>query len=278
MKRPRLSWNPIRFVPSFVEKGRPTIREWLELAYEFGLPCVEIYYGLRPSREAGDLRNVRQILDRNELGVSMYTCAPDFGHPDAAERERQLAMMLEEVERAQILEAEGIRVTAGCVHEGVSRDDALRWAAESLARLADYAEPRGVKLGLENHYKDRLWSAPDVVFHTAEFLQLFELLRDTAVGVNFDASNQLMTGDDPMTVLEVVAQKVWHVHASDRQPGEYAHSVVGEGSVDFDPIFACLAHIGYSGCISLEDGNPEGDEGTLRGLRFLRRKIIEHWS
>jgi sugar phosphate isomerase/epimerase len=67
------------------------------------------------------------------------------------------------------------------------------------------------------------------------------------------------------------------MHASDRFPGEYRHSVVGEGAVDFDSIFRCLAAIGYDGFISLEDGNPEGDEGTGRGLRFLRRMVVKHW-
>ena len=50
----------------------------------------------------------------------------------------------------------------------------------------------------------------------------FEGLQDTAVGVNFDASNQLMTGEDPLPVLEAVKHKVWHMHASDRLPGECA--------------------------------------------------------
>ena len=42
------------------------------------------------------------------------------------------------------------------------------------------------------------------------------------------------------------------MHASDRFPGKYDHSVIGEGSVNFDPIFACLADIGYHGFISLD--------------------------
>ena len=62
-----------------------------------------------------------------------------------------------------------------------------------------------------------------------------------------------------MDVLRVVRHKVWHMHASDRLPGQYAHSVIGEGSVKFDPIFASLAEIGYAGYVSLEDNNPEGD-------------------
>jgi sugar phosphate isomerase/epimerase len=149
---------------------------------------------------------------------------------------------------------------------------------QNLSRLGDCAEARGVKLGFENHYRDKRWTTNDFCFHTAEFLDVFEGLRDTAVGVNFDASNQLMTGEDPVRVLEVVKHKVWHMHASDRRPGEYTHTVVGEGAVDFDAIFGVLAGIGYAGFVSLEDGQTEGADGTVRSLRFVRRKIAEHWG
>ena len=54
--------------------------------------------------------------------------------------------------------------------------------------------------------------------------------------------------------------------------------LIGEGSVDYDPIFACLASIGYDGYISLEDNNPEGHAGTVRAAAFVRRKILEHWG
>jgi len=276
--RPRLSWNPIRFVTSFVTEGRPAIEEWLALAGRLGLPCVEIYHGLLPSKELAAIRRVRRVLDGYGLCVSMYTCASDFAHPDPAERERQLAHMVEEVERARILGAPVVRVTAGCRHDGVPREEALRWAAEGLTRLAEQTASSCVQLGLENHYQDRLWTAPDVVFHTEAFLELFDMLRETPVGVNFDCSNQLMTGDDPLRVLEVVKHRVCHVHASDRQPGQYAHSVIGEGSVAFDPLLSCLAEISYAGCISLEDGNPEGDEGTRRAIAFMQARIEEHWG
>ncbi|MES4792067.1 MAG: hypothetical protein C4321_02950, partial [Chloroflexota bacterium] len=129
-----------------------------------------------------------------------------------------------------------------------------------------------------NHYQDRRWSRPDFAFHADVFLEIFRGIKDSPVGVNFDCSNQLMAGEDTLAVLNEVKEKVWHVHASDRFPGEYRHSVVGEGAVDFDPIFRVLAETGFSGYISLEDGNPEGDAGTVRGLDFLRRKIREHWG
>jgi len=278
LPRPRVSWLAVRYINPCMDEGRPTLEEIIEQAYVFGLRYIEIYRGFLKSRDPEYLRHIREHLDRNELGVSQITCAPDFTHFEPAVRQSEYDDMVRWVETAQTLGAVGVRVTAGCVHEGVARQDAVRWAVENLSRLGDYAEQRGIRLGFENHYRDKRWTNNDFCFHTAEFLEVFEGLLDTPVGVNFDASNQLMTGDDPLRVLEVVKHKVWHMHASDRRPGEYTHTAIGEGAVDFDAIFGCLAGIGYSGFISLEDGQTEGDAGTLRSLGFVRRKIIEHWG
>ncbi|MGQ9732205.1 MAG: sugar phosphate isomerase/epimerase family protein [Candidatus Zipacnadales bacterium] len=277
--RPQVSWLAVRYINPCIDEGRPTLEEIIEQAYVLGLRHLEIYAGmLRKWDDPEYLSHIDAVLRRNEIGVCQITCAPDFTHPDPAIREREFLAMRRWVQVAHVLGATGLRVTAGCLHEGVAREDGITWAVDNLARLADFAESLGVKLGFENHYRDRRWTRHDFAHRTEEYLAIFERLRDTAVGVNFDTSNQLMTGRDPLEVLEVVKHKVWHVHASDRRRGEYTHTVIGEGAVDFDAIFTCLAAIGYTGYISIEDGQLEGDEGTLRSLQFVRRKIIEHWK
>jgi sugar phosphate isomerase/epimerase len=278
MSVPRISWNPLRYINSMMDEGRPTLEEVFRQAVEFGFDHLELHHGLLPGRRAGDAEAVRQQMDRHGLRLSMFTCAPDFTHPARSVRDAQLAEMCENVELTRILGAPGMRVTTGCRYDSVSREQGIAWASEYLLRLADVAQPRNVKLGMENHYRDRRWINEDFAFHGDVFLAVFERIKESWVGVNFDASNQVMVGEDPMDVLRVVKHKVWHMHASDRFPGQYAHSVIGEGSVDFDPIFATLAGIGYDGYISLEDGNPEGDAGTVRALDFVRRKIAEHWG
>lgn len=275
--RPKISWLAVRYINPCMDEGKPTLEEIIEQAYLLGLRYIEIYRGFLKSRKGSYLRHIRRCLDRNELGVSQITCAPDFTHPDPVARAREYEEMVRWIEVARALEAVGVRVTAGCVYDDVAREDAVRWAAENLSRLGDYAERRGVKLGFENHYRDRRWTNNDFCFRTPEFLEVFELLHDTPVGVNFDTSNQLMTGDDPLRVLEAVKHKVWHVHASDRLRADYAHTVIGQGAVDFDALFACLAAADYSGFISIEDGQTEGADGTRQSLEFIRRMVVRHW-
>jgi sugar phosphate isomerase/epimerase len=278
MPLPTISWNPLRYVNGMMDEGRPTLEELFRQAREFGFEYVELHHGLLPGRRPQDAESVRRLMDQHGLSLSMFTCAPDFTHPERDVREAQLAEMIQNIELTRILGAPGMRVTTGCRYDTVSREQGIAWASEYLLRLAEHAEPANIKLGMENHYRDRRWINEDFAFHGDVFLAIFERVKESWVGVNFDASNQVMVGEDPMDVLTVVKHKVWHMHASDRFPGQYLHSVIGEGSVNFDPIFATLAAIGYSGAISLEDGNPEGDAGTVRALEFIRRKIKEHWG
>ncbi len=275
---PIVSWNPLRYVNGMMDEGSPTLEEVCAEARDLSITHVEWHYGVIQPHDLDHIREVRKLQERYGLQVSQWTCAPDFTHPDAAERAAVLEEMKHEVEVAREIGAGGVRVTAGCRHPGVSEEQGIDWAVEGILKLAEYAEPRGVRLGYENHYKDRRWTAEDFSFRQETFLAIFDRIKDSWVGVNFDCSNQLMTHNDPMAVLEVVKHKVWHSHASDRFPGKYDHSVIGEGSVNFDPIFASLAAIGYNGYISLEDNNPEGHSGTVRAVAFIRRKIAEHWG
>jgi sugar phosphate isomerase/epimerase len=129
----------------------------------------------------------------------------------------------------------------------------------------------------ENHYRDRRWTQEDFGFRTEGFLAVFDLIKDSPVMVNFDFSNQIMTGGDPLQVLEVVKHKLAHCHANDRNPGNYTHTLLGEGDVDIDAIFRVLREVNYTGPISYEDGNVLGDEGTRKGFDLLRRMIDKYW-
>ncbi|HIE52171.1 MAG TPA: sugar phosphate isomerase/epimerase [Armatimonadetes bacterium] len=278
MKPPILSWSPLRYIASMIERGEPGFEAWFAQARGYGLHYLEMHYRV-PPRDPAALRDLRRLLDRYELSLSQFICTPDFTHPDRAYRDAQLEFMRENLAVARALGAVGCRVTAGCGYEEVSTEQGIAWAAEYLQRLGDLAEKQGLKLGFENHYRDRYYGPrQDFCFHAEVFLAVFERIKDSPVGVNFDCSNQLMGDEDPLAVLEVVKPKVWHVHASDRPRGRYEHSVIGEGDVPFDALFQTLADSGYQGFISLEDGNPEGDAGTERGLAFLRRKIAQYWT
>ena len=115
-------------------------------------------------------------------------------------------------------------------------------------------------------------------------------------GVNYDPSNTILAGEDPLDLLRLVAPRVVTMHASDRYLLEgtiedlraeetgaegYAkrlsHGEIGKGLNDYDAIFTILKDAGFSdNWISIEDG-VEGFDQLMRSAEFLKRKISEHW-
>ena len=121
------------------------------------------------------------------------------------------------------------------------------------------------------------------------FLELLEAIPDRDhFGVQYDPSNAIVAGDDPIALLHAVADRVVSMHASDRYLAEGAtlddlrqtdgtlgyspnlrHGVTGKGLNDYDAIFRILAEHHYRGWISIEDGMNGMDE-MAESLAFLQ--------
>ncbi|GIV10798.1 MAG: myo-inositol catabolism protein IolH [Fimbriimonadales bacterium] len=274
MAKPTIAWMPVRLIQPILQ-GQIGVLEWLHQAPAFGIEAVEIYHAFLSN---ANLPQVKAELNTLGLRVSQITCAPDFTNPDPAVRTAELHAMHQRVDWAAELGANAVRTTAGMLHNDIQTQDALLYAVECMVKLAEYAVPRGVYPCYENHYQDRLWTREDFSFHADRFLQMFEQIEPTPVRVNFDFANPLMTGADPVALLQRVAHKVHHVHAGDRLPGEYQHSILGEGAVPFQPLLQILKAHGYTGYLSIEDGQAHGDEGFRRSLAFLQAQVDAVWG
>ena len=113
-------------------------------------------------------------------------------------------------------------------------------------------------------------------------------------GVNYDPSNTLLAGEDPLELLALVNDRVVTMHASDRylkhgtledlarEEGvtgyaeRLAHGEIGQGMNDYDAIFAILNSTGSYGRISIEDG-ADGPVQPERPRALLTTKTLEHF-
>ncbi len=127
-----------------------------------------------------------------------------------------------------------------------------------LHLLLPEAESRGITLILENHYKDTFWQQyPEFAQRSEIFIDLLAVIDSHPFfGVNYDPSNTLIAGEDPLALLEAVKTQVVSMHASDRfiKDGtlddlkkldldgvallDSRHGVIGQGLNDYDRIFA----------------------------------------
>ena len=267
-----------------------TVFEWIEMARPLPVTGLEMYEGFFTSLEPAYLDEVGAAIAEAGFAMPLLCCSPDFTTPDAAARGRAVAREAEMIAVARRLGGPGTvcRVLSGQRYPEVSVAQGLDWVVAAIRELLPVAREHDVILGLENHYKDGHWRYPEFAQHQEVFLRVLERVgEDPNFGVQYDPSNALVAGEDPLELLDRVAKRVVSMHASDRHlvPGatlddlraaedavgyaaQLAHGVTGEGLNDYPAIFRRLAAVDYRGWVSIEDGMNGLDE-IRRSAEFL---------
>ena len=63
------------------------------------------------------------------------------------------------------------------------------------------AEKVGVTLVIENHYKDDFWTEPEFAQMMDVFVDLVSRIDSPIFGVQFDPSNAIAAGEEPLELL-----------------------------------------------------------------------------
>lgn len=295
----RLSAFPKCYLDAIAgEKPTMTVFDWIAMARDLDADGLEMYDGFFTSLEPAYLDSIGEAISTAGFDMPMLCCSPDFTNPDADARRRAVDREAAMIAVTRRLGGPGAvcRVLSGQRYPGLSREQGLHWVVECIESLLPVAREHGIILGLENHYKDGFWRYPEFAQKKDVFLELLALINDTEnFGVQYDPSNALVAGDDPIELLELVAPRVVSMHASDRYlvPGasledlrqsdgtlgyspNLRHGVTGQGLNDYHEIFRILAAHHYNGWISLEDGMNGMDE-MVASLAFLRRMSAQYF-
>jgi sugar phosphate isomerase/epimerase len=292
---PRLSAFPKAFTRALARDGTMTLREWIDLAEPLGVEGLEYYSGFLELSDSSRWAGARRDVESRGMVIPMLCCSPDFCHPDAAFREQEIAKEKTWIRMAAELGARYCRVLSGQRRPEVSREEGLQLVVECIEACLPDAEACGVTLIIENHYKDDFWTYPEFAQKMEVFCDLISRIKHRHFGVNYDPSNAILAGDDPIDLLRRVKHRVVTMHASDRSLIEgtiedlrreeggvegYAkrlrHGAIGQGLNDYDAIFRELRSVGFDGWISIEDG-VDGMQQMHESVRFLRGKLQQHW-
>jgi sugar phosphate isomerase/epimerase len=275
--------------------GKMDYLAWLRQAATLGAEGVEHYDGFFRGFDEAHLAPVRQVLQETGQTSSLLCFSPDFTHPDAAERKRQVERQKTAIDLCVSLDIYFCRTLSGQRFPDLSRKDGVERTVEGIKRSLDYAERKGVVLCMENHYKDGVWQYPEFAQAEDVFLEIIERIESPFFGVQFDPSNATVGGYDPVRFLEKVKHRVVSMHASDRYlaPGatlddlrqtdgslgysdKLRHGETGKGLNDYNAIFRILSGVGFAGWISVEDG-MNGMEELRNSVAFLKRKRAEYY-
>ena len=270
-----------------------SVFEWIEMAKQLDADGLEMYEGFFTSIENGYLDCVGEAIQSASFAMPMLCCSPDFTAPDASKRKREIER---EAHMIRITRRLGgpravCRILSGQAYPEVSWEQGREWVLEAFHELIPIAIEHDIVLGMENHYKDGFWKYPEFAQKMDRFVNIVDSVFELDhFGVQYDPSNAIVAGDDPLALLRRVAPRVVSMHASDRYVAEgttlehtigysanLKHGVTGKGMNDYDTIFQILAEHDYRGWVSIEDGMNGLDE-MAESLAFLRIMSDRYFS
>jgi sugar phosphate isomerase/epimerase len=271
-----------------------TLAEWIEIGATLGVQGLEFYSGFLEDNKIF-LRETKASLEKHRLQMPMLCCSPDFTEPDADRLEEQIARERRMIEITAFFGGRFCRVLSGQRRPGLSIETGIAQVVRVIKSLLPYAEKNRVVLAMENHYKDSFWRYPEFAQKMDVFIAIIDQIDSPWFGINYDPSNTLLAGEDPLVMLDRVKDRVVSMHASDRYlnsgtledlrreedsvgyASRLSHGIIGQGLNDYDKIFSTLNSVGFSSWISIEDG-MNGVEDMRESVRFLKRKVDLHFT
>jgi sugar phosphate isomerase/epimerase len=275
-----------------ITEGRLSLFKWIEMAKDLGAEGLEMYEGFLQNLDDVYLEEVRDAIHSAGFAMPMLCCSPNFTNPDAEGRKEAIKHEIKMVEVTRKLGGAKTvcRVLTGQRYPEVGLEQGLIWVTEAINEVLVAAKEHDIILGLENHYKDGYWKYPEFAQKKDVFLKVLNAIPEREhFGVQYDPSNAIVAGDDPIELLREVAARVVSMHASDRYLESGAsleelkqsdgtlgyspklkHGVTGKGLNDYGAIFKILADVQYKGWISIEDG-MNGMEEMKESIEFLKK-------
>jgi sugar phosphate isomerase/epimerase len=271
-----------------------TLFEWIDLGATLGVEGLELYSGFLEDDEPF-LNRVKVALERHNLAMPMLCCSPDFTQPDPVLLKKEIEREKRMIEITAFLGGHFCRVLSGQRQPGLTRQDGISQVVRVIKDLLPFAKKHRVVLTMENHYKDPYWKYPEFAQKMDVFVEIVEQINSPWFGVNFDPSNTILAGEDPLVLLDRVKHRVVSMHASDRYlkngtiedlrkeedsvgyATRLSHGIIGKGMNDYDKIFSTLYSVGFNSWVSIEDG-MNGMEDLRESVRFLKGKIDRHFD
>ena len=292
---PKLAAFPKGFIKQLVA-GQMSIYEWIKLADGLRVDGLEFYNNFADVKDPANWPKIRRAVEDTGMVIPMMCASPDFTIPDAALRKKEVEHEIKAIEMSAALGAKYCRVLSGQRRKDITREEGMGYVVDSINACIPTAKDLGITLIIENHYKDDFWTEPEFAQMMDVFVDLVSRIDSPYFGVNFDPSNAIAAGEEPLELLEKVKHKVLTMHASDRYLANgtiedlrkaeggsagyvsfFKHGVIGKGLNDYDAIFTILKSVGFAGWVSIEDG-VDGMQNMIDSADFLKKKIAKHWG
>ena len=220
--------------------GKLDMFGFLDYCAEHGCAGAELTSYYFPVDVTDDyLRQVRRHAFLRGVAISGTSVGNIFTLPAGPERDKNIALVKQWVDRALVLGTSHIRVFAGNAGKDNPSEEAVRNCIAALEECADYAGRHGVFLGIENH--------GGIVAEPAGLLEIVKAVKSPWVGVNLDTGN--FHGADPYADLAQCAPYAVNVQVK----SEIRRAGAKENEpADLARVVKILRDANYQGWVALE--------------------------
>jgi sugar phosphate isomerase/epimerase len=209
-----------------------------------------------------------------QLGLGISCIGASFGlppglsldHPDG-----QVIRQALDYTRKSLTYGAGLGATVAYI---VPSLETLSYYTKAVTSAADEAASLGLKLCIEHFPGKALPTA-------AETLDFIRDIAHPNLYLLFDIGHIQMSGEDPVATIEAAGAKLGYVHLDDNNGRDDQHLSLLDGVLTEATLrrtLAALAHIGYSGAISLELNPTLPDPLTAikQSYEIVMRCLKEH--
>jgi L-ribulose-5-phosphate 3-epimerase len=253
-----------------------------EIGYR-GVAITIDHGSLNPFDERTDsqLQSVVELLATHDMACVIETGArflldprakhePTLVTADSDKRARRSDFLRRAVDIAARLNAGCVSLWSGAVYDGAGDREAFSRLIDGLAPVIHYAEKKGIVLSFEPEpgmFIDTLPRYVDLLWELAE-----AHVDSSALRLTIDIGHLHCQGELPITENVIkYGDRLANVHIEDMRGGIHEHLYFGEGEIDFPPVIAALAKIGYAGLLSVELSrhSHEGPTAARRAYNYL---------
>ena len=264
----RLSCIPVSYFKEIIS-GNRTVFDWAQEAEELRLDYFDLSILFFKRSGRSSFEEMKKQFDSMNIKVGIINTYTDFTNPDKEIRKNELKKLKRYIEYAGLIDAKYIRITAGPDHPQTSRENGIKWVVDCMGKADEYAKNTNLKLVFENHSKPGIWDYYDFSFSTRNFLEIYKNIKNSSIKILFDTANTVAYGDDPLYLLEEIAEDLACVHIADiESSGAFKPVVIGTGAVPFKQIFTKMGEIGFNNVLSIEEASLTGRSGLEKTIAY----------
>lgn len=246
--------------------GPEPMEEYFAFAHENGFPWMELSCN-NPNNflnkwNPGRIDGIKRLRDKYGLRYGLHSAS----FVNAAEIEPTVKVaaqqhLIEYVKLAHALEAEYIVLHFG-YHFSLFMDEVFRCLVDTYKPVVDLAEKLEMPIGIEN--MNKMHDDCEVAYlgvTPEELSRVFDEIPSKYFGLTLDIAHASLLPGGVNPFIDQFPDKIISTHVSDNDLILDHHLPVGDGDIDFKPIFQRLIDVDFKGTLNIE--LPRSNEDRL---------------